>query len=78
MRVKNLNQTCSGCPMIWEWKNNKGHNIYFRLRNGYARIVNETKNKTIIKGEFPYGDGICSWEDVIKWANENQLHLKTE
>ena len=75
MNIKDLEQTCGGCPTVFEWKNNKEHSIYFHLRNGYARIINETKNKTIIQGTFPYGDGVCSWAEVVKWADENQLHL---
>jgi len=75
MQVHNLKETCGGCPTVYEWTNSKGNNIYFRLRHGYARIVNETKDKTIIEGTFPYGDGICTWDEIVTWAKENSLNL---
>ena len=78
MKVKNLKETCGGCPTIYEWQNNKDQNIYFRLRHGYARITNETLDTNIIKGSFPYGDGVCNWDEVVLWAKENGLNLNTE
>lgn len=76
MTVNNLEQTCGGCPTVFEWTNKKGHSIYFRLRHGYARITDETRNINIIEGSFPYGDGVCTWEEVVQWAKENGLKLK--
>lgn len=78
MKVIDLKQTCGGCPTTFEWKNGKGEDIYFRLRHGYARIENESTNKIIIEGSFPYGDGVCSWEEAVKWAKENGLKLKIQ
>jgi hypothetical protein len=66
MTLISIKQTCFACPTVFEWKNKKGHDIYFRLRHGYARIVNETKNKTILQGIFPYGDGVCTQEEMIQ------------
>ena len=76
MKVINLEQTVYGCPTVFEWINEKGENIYFRLRHGYARIENETKGEIIICGDFEYGDGICSWKEVVKWAKNKGLKLK--
>lgn len=76
MKVIDLKETCSACPTIFEWKNKKGEDVYFRLRHGCARIVNETKDKVIISDYFEYGDGVCSWEDVVRWAKDNDIKLK--
>lgn len=76
MKVFNLKETCGGCPMVFEWTNGKGHNVYFRLRHGHAHIENETKRKTVVSANFEYGDGVCSWKDVVKWAKQHNLKLK--
>lgn len=77
MKVINLKRTCGGCPTIFEWENGKKENVYFRLRHGFARIKNETKNKLIASGsmgrEF---DGVCNFEDVVKWAKSIGIKLK--
>ena len=75
MQVNNLKQTVFGCPTIFEWENKKGHSIYFRLRHGYGRIVNENKDKTLIEGIMIGFDGVCSWDDVVDWAKKNKLKL---
>ena len=75
MKVLNLQQTCFGCPTTFEWMNGKGEHIYFRLRWGYARIVNEDKDKTLIQGDFENADGVCSWNDAVKWAKNKGLNL---
>ncbi len=76
MKVYNLEQTSVGCPTIFEWNNKKGNNIYFRLRHGFARIVNESKNIYIIESPMFGFDGVCNWKDVKRWAKENGLKLK--
>jgi len=78
MIVAGLEETGHGCPTVFEWKDKKGDDIYFRLRNSHARITNETKDIEIISEDFPYGDGVCNWNEVVKWAAENNLELKTE
>lgn len=76
MKVKNLEETCGGCPTIFEWENGKGESIYFRLRHGGARIVNESREKTLLSGSMAEFDGVCNWDDVVKWAKNNGLKLK--
>jgi hypothetical protein len=77
MFVKGLEQTGHGCPTVFEWKDKKDDDIYFRLRNGHARITNETKDQNKISNDFPYGDGVCNWDEVVKWAADNNLELKS-
>ena len=75
MKVLNFEQTCYGCPTVFEWDNKKGDHFYFRLRHGYAYIQNETSNTVVIKGNFPNADGICSWSEVKDWALSKNLKL---
>lgn len=76
MKVLNLEQTCGACPTIFEWNNEYNNHFHFRLRHGYATIVNETTNTMVIEGDFPNRDGVCSWEEVIEWAQGYDLKLK--
>jgi hypothetical protein len=77
MKVINLEETCGGCPTIFEWENSKGEFIYFRLRGSIARIVNETRDKIIISSDYMDGfDGVCNFKDVKKWAKSKGLKLK--
>lgn len=75
MKVINLQKTCGGCPTVFEWNNRKGHSIYFRLRNGSARIVNETKDKELINESMDGFDGVCNWKNVVEWAQSHGLIL---
>lgn len=77
MKVINLEETCGGCPTIFEWENKKNEQFYFRLRGGGARIVNETEGITIISGSMDGFDGVCNFKDVTKWAKKNGLKLKS-
>lgn len=77
MKVLNLEKTCTGCPTVFEWNNKKGENIYFRLRYGYAKIVNESKDIEILADYFPGADGICSWDEVVIWAEIRGIKLKS-
>ena len=76
MRVLNLEQTCYACPTIFEWDNKHNNHFHFRLRHGYATIINETDDVIVIEGDFPEADGVCSWEQVVKWAQGHNLKLK--
>ncbi len=76
MKVVNLEQTGGACPTIFEWVNGKGEPYYFRLRHGYARIQHDTEDTVKIEGDMPGFDGVCSFEDVKKWAKKRGLKLK--
>lgn len=75
MKVINLEQTCNGCPTIFEWQSKKGDYIYFRLRHGYGCVENETKDLIILEDFFPEADGICDWGEVVSWAGARGLKL---
>jgi len=76
MKVLNLQLICGGCPTIFEWKNKKGEDFYFRLRNGYARIVNKDTDELICSGSMNGCDGVCSFDEVKEWAKECGVKLK--
>lgn len=76
MKIINLKETCGGCPMIFEWENRKGHVCYFRLRHGYAKIVNHTKDKIVLEDSMRGFDGVCQWDDVVEWASKYGVKLK--
>ena len=73
IEVNNYEETCCGCPTIFEFKDNDGTEYYFRLRYGYARIVCEETNEILIEDDMSGFDGICNWDDVIKWARINRV-----
>ena len=69
-------QTCSACPTIFDFKGEDGKAYYFRLRNGYARVGEDTDNGvTLISGDFPNGDGVCLWHEAVAWAKSQGLLL---
>ncbi len=72
--VFDLQKTCSACPTRFKWKSELGESFYFRLRHGFAFISDENDNY-IISGSMYDFDGICSWEDVRKWAYKNKIIL---
>lgn len=71
--VDNYELTCGGCPTIYEFKDVDNTKYYFRLRHGYARIECENTGEILIENDMDGFDGICNWEDVLKWAKRNGL-----
>jgi hypothetical protein len=76
MKVKNLKETCGGCPTVYEWENAKGIPYYFRLRHGWARICKDNSTSPKISGDMDGFDGVCNFNDVKKWAKSLGLKLK--
>lgn len=72
-----LEQTCGGCPTVYEWKDTDGDSYYFRLRWGSWYIYNETTDETIVDGYTDDGaDGVCDWGDVKRYALKKGLIIK--
>lgn len=66
---------CIGYPTIYEFKDKEGTNYYFRLRHGYARIVCEDTDEILLSDSMNGFDGVCCWNDVIKWSRNNGVLL---
>ena len=66
-------ETCHGCPTIFDFQDNEGTKYHFRLRNGFARIKCEDTDEILISGDMNEFDGVCNWDDVIKWAKKNSV-----
>lgn len=66
---------CGGCPTIYDFKDKEGTNYYFRLRHGYARIVCEDTNETLLAESMDGFDGVCCFDDVIVWAEKHGLQI---
>jgi len=69
--VESYIETCGGCPTVFEFNDADNTGYYFRLRNGYARIVCEDIDETLIENNMNGFDGVCNWDDVLKWAKGN-------
>lgn len=61
-----VEETCSACPIIFEFKDTKGNSYYFRLRGGGGwYLCNETTDSIVVSGPALYDcDGFCSWEQA--------------
>lgn len=66
---------CGGCPTTFEFKDIEGDSYHFRLRHGGARIVHETSDTTLLSDYMEDFDGVCSWEDVVKWAATHGIYI---
>lgn len=74
--VSQVNETCGGCPTIYDFTDSEGTPYHFRLRHGFARIVCEHNDETLISGVMPGFDGVCGWDDVVSWARSNGVVVK--
>jgi hypothetical protein len=70
INVENYELSCSGCPTIFDFKDEEGTNYCFRLRHGGARIECEDSGEVLLSEEMRGFDGVCSWDDVIDWARK--------
>ena len=74
MTVKNLVQTCGGCPSQWEFVTDGDRNVYVRYRWGYlsVRVSYEAGGDAVRGVEIlgrEIGDslaGILDWEEVLE------------
>lgn len=71
-------ESCGGCPTIYDFKDKEGARYYFRLRHGGARIVCEDTDEILLSGNMPGFDGVCNWEDIVRWAKANGILIKGE
>jgi hypothetical protein len=74
--VKSYEETCYGCPSIFEFEDYEGTKYHFRLRHGYARIVCEDTDEVLLSDSMNGFDGICSWDDARRWARINGIEIK--
>ena len=77
---KELQCTCSGCPSIYEFINiHNNHKLYFRLRYGIWKLVDETDEKILASGTTEEFDGICDFNDACSLiAKENILLINQD
>ena len=68
--IESIQETCGGCPMIWEGKTTEGQDFYIRFRWGLLRLV---VNKEVIFAEqISDGlDGIMSLDEALIHLNEH-------
>lgn len=71
--VENYEETCGGCPTIFDFHDIDNTKYHFRLRNGYAKIVCEDTGEILIENNMNGFDGVCNWDDVIIWARNNKV-----
>jgi len=71
--VDSYENSCGGCPTIYDFKDKEGTNYYFRLRHGGARIECEDTGEILLSDSMNGFDGVCNWEDVVKWARNNGI-----
>ena len=76
VEVKHYENTCGGCPTIYDFKDTEGTQYYFRLRNGGARIVCEDTDEVLTSGDMRGFDGVCGWDDVVEWAMKQGVLLE--
>lgn len=75
IHVKSVIETCGGCPTIFDFKDEEDTSYYFRLRNGGARIVCEDTDEVLLSGNMRGFDGVCNWDDVVRWARNHGVVL---
>lgn len=71
-------ETCGGCPAVYEFKDEDGDNYTFYLRNGYAYLEYNGDGsiaKTLINGTMNGFDGVCNFSDFIDWAKDNWVEI---
>lgn len=54
--------TCGACPTIYEFKDKKGNEYYFRYRSGYMSLNKDRERLYSDKVGDDY-DGLCNWND---------------
>lgn len=69
--VVSYEETCGGCPTIYCFKDDEGTSYYFHLRYGEAKLVCEDTKEILISGLMSGRDGICDWDDFVKWSRKN-------
>lgn len=77
IKVTDVEETCGGCPTIFEFKNEDGDELYFRLRHGCWRLENESKRVTLLSGDAEWLglDGTCSWNEAQQLIAAEGLYI---
>lgn len=71
IELKTYENTCGGCPTIYDFTDTEGASYYFRLRHGGARLVCEDTSEVLLSEHMSGFDGVCGWDDFVKWAREH-------
>ena len=82
IQMNNLEQSCSACPTIFEFDDEKKNHYCFKYEWACWKLVNE-KTDTIIARGYGYRDyevvdfldGACSKEEMIKWVLDQGIYL---
>ena len=72
IKLKNIEETCFGCPTTFDGETVDGRRFYCRYRGGQMRF--EIDGVVVLR--FDYGerfDGSCSWEEFKEEAKCNGL-----
>lgn len=66
IKDNSIQNTCYGCPSVYEFVGLDNKQYYFRIRNGYWRLVNETDDIILATGSgYSLGlDGYASWDEA--------------
>lgn len=68
-------ETCAGCPTIFEFDDIDGHHLYFHLRHGNWRLYDETIDKVLAYGNSSSCDGICDWNDATEMMEDEGVYF---
>ena len=69
-------ETCGGCPTIFEFQDKDGHKLYFHLRHGYWRLYDETTNEVLASGSSNKHDGICDWDEALEMMKDEGVYFE--
>jgi len=77
IKIKNLIQTCGGCPSQWEGEDIDGNYVYIRYRWGTLRLDWKEHFNTIfsIKLDPEEWGGIIEEKEMLKILDENNIAI---
>jgi hypothetical protein len=62
--VDRYEEMCAACPTIYDIYLSNGVKLYFRLRNGSARICNDMTEELIWSASMPHHDGFITLSEI--------------
>ena len=76
MTIEYIQQSCGGCPTIFEVKLSDGIEAYIKFRWGYIALNLENTNEEIVGERISDNlDGVISWEDTVKWLESKNYKV---
>lgn len=75
IKIKNLEQTCGGCPSQWEGEDIDGNYVYIRYRWGTLRLDWKKHFNTIFSAELDESGwgGIIEEKEMLDVLKENKI-----